>query len=79
MAAKSEAAFYRHLPELLKDHCRKWVAYHGDECLGFARTQTELYKRCVRRGYKDDEFVVMWVDYSSLYDHDPIEPPSGAW
>jgi len=42
------AAFYRNLPELLKKHYGKWVAYHGDEFMGLGRTQTELYQKCLR-------------------------------
>jgi hypothetical protein len=38
------------------------VAYNGDEQLGFARTQTELYKRCFRRGLKREEFMVCYIE-----------------
>ena len=34
MVAKSQEAFRRDLPELLKNHYGQWVAYHGDERLG---------------------------------------------
>ena len=34
MVAKSQEAFRRELPELLKNHYGQWVAYHGDERLG---------------------------------------------
>ncbi len=42
LSARSMQAFYRDLPELLKKHSGKWVAYHGDECFGVGRTETEL-------------------------------------
>ena len=58
MIAQSQAAFRRDLPELLKSRYRWWVAYHGDERIGFGKTETELYKECFRRGLSEDEFVV---------------------
>ncbi|MBI1904023.1 MAG: hypothetical protein HYS13_23225 [Planctomycetia bacterium] len=62
MIVRSQQAFARDLPELLKTHYFQWVAYHGDERVGFGRTETELYQRCFRRGLKDDEFVVRSIE-----------------
>ncbi len=42
MIQKSIDAFRRDLPELLRTHPGQWVAYHGDERIGFGRTETEL-------------------------------------
>ena len=61
MVAKSQVAFRRDLPELLKNRYGQWVAYHGDERLGFGRTQLELYRECLRRGLKDEDFVVWGI------------------
>ena len=61
MVAKSQEAFRRELPELLKNRYGQWVAYHGDERLGFGRTQLELYRECLRRGLKDEDFVVWGI------------------
>ena len=61
MIAKSQEAFCRDLAELLNSRYGWWVAYHGDERLGFGRTQTELYEECFRRGLTDDQFVVRCV------------------
>ena len=58
MVAKSQEAFRRDLPQLLNERYRWWVAYHGDERIGFGKTETELYKECFRRGLTEDEFVV---------------------
>jgi len=44
MIARSQAAFRRDLPELLKTHYWQWVAYHGDDRICFGRTQFELYE-----------------------------------
>ena len=72
---RSQAAFYRDLPELLKRHCRQWVAYHGDEFVGSARTQTELFQSCLSRGLKEDEFIVLFADHTALGDHEEIDLP----
>ena len=61
LVAQSQAAFRRDLPELLKKRHARWVAYHGDECIGFGRSQIDLYQQCVRRGLKDDDFVVWGI------------------
>ena len=58
MIAKSQEAFRRDLPQLLKSRYRWWVAYHGDERLGFGKTETQLYKECFRRDLTEDDFVV---------------------
>lgn len=62
---RSQQAFWRDLPELLKNKSNhgKWVCYHGDEQVGIARTKRELIQECLRRGFKDDE-----------YDFEVIEP-----
>jgi hypothetical protein len=69
---QSVQAFRRALPELLKRHRRKWAAYHGDECLGIARTETELWQRCLRRGLKPGEFTVDFISEGSLDDRDEL-------
>jgi len=58
MIAASLAAFRRALPELLQKRPEQWVAYHGEECIGFARDSFPLYRKCYERGLKDNEFVV---------------------
>ena len=62
MIQKSIDAFRRDLPRLLKTHKGKWVAYHGDDQVGFGRTQTELYQECFRRGLTRDDFIVGFVE-----------------
>jgi hypothetical protein len=72
---RAQAAFYRDLPELLETHPGKWVAYHGDHFVGWGGTQTELYRRCVERGLKDTEFIVLFADRAALADREEIELP----
>ncbi len=73
---RSTNAFYRDLPELLKTRSSMWVAYHGDRCVGSARTETELYQRCTREGIPEDEFIVLFADPHALSDREPIELPT---
>jgi hypothetical protein len=57
---RSMEAYWRDLPALLKSRYRGWwVAYHGDERIGFARRQDEIYRECDRRGLDHSEY---WVD-----------------
>jgi hypothetical protein len=72
---RSYAAFYRDLPTLLQKHCGQWVAYHGDDCVGFGPSQTELFHTCLQRGLKEDEVVVLFADHAALADHEKIDLP----
>lgn len=74
MIQRSTRAFERDLPDLLKSHYRQWVAYHGEQCLGFARTETQLYQRCLRQNLREDEFVVRSVE-PLMADDDYVYPP----
>ena len=68
-------AFWRDLPRLLAGETRKqqWVAYHGDERIGFGKTKTELYQLCLGRGLQHGEFYVAKLEV------DPEEiPPWGT-
>ena len=62
MVARSREAFLRDLPRLLEERPRDCVAYHGDEQLGFAKTRTELFQACLRRGLKREEFLVCSIE-----------------
>lgn len=73
MIQKSIDAFRRDLPEMLKTHRGKWVAYSGDERIGFGKTQTELYRECFRRGLTRDDFVVCGVAEGTFDPDEEIE------
>jgi hypothetical protein len=54
-------AFERDALLLCKEHRGEWVAYHGDNCVGFAATRAELWQECLRRGVPEGEFWVFSV------------------
>ena len=76
MIQKSIAAFRRDLPALLQRHRGSWVAYHGDERIGFGKTQTRLYEECFRRGLTRNDFVVCGVDEGTFDPDEVIEVTS---
>jgi hypothetical protein len=63
---RSMQAFWRDLPELLKlkSKARRWVAYHGDERVGFGRNDLDVYQLCFARGLQYGEFYVGWIQAS---------------
>ena len=73
MIQKSIDAFRRDLPALLKTHPGKWVAYHGDERVGFGETQTELYLRCFAKGLTRDDFIVGFTELGAFEPDEEIE------
>lgn len=76
---KSQEAFYRDLPELLKDRRLRGrcVAYHGDERIGIARDDMVLIRECQRRGLKREEYDVLIIEPQSD-EPEEIDYPS-AW
>jgi hypothetical protein len=62
LAVEGEKAFARDLPRLLKERPGQWVAYHGNEQLGFARTSTELYERWLSEGIPEDDLIVLRIE-----------------
>jgi hypothetical protein len=55
-------AFRRDLPRLLQERPGQWVAYHGDQLVGFAKTDLELYQECERRGYRGRDYVIYCIE-----------------
>jgi hypothetical protein len=49
MIQRSQEAFRRDLPELLKKHEGKWVAYSGDRRLGMGRSKSKLARIGITR------------------------------
>lgn len=59
---RSQNAFRRDLPRLLKEHPRQWVAYRGDEQVAIGPSKRQLYQECLRRGFLVGEFVVRSIE-----------------
>lgn len=58
---RSHQTFMRELPELLKGHHGRWVAYHGDQRLGFGRSKTDLSKQWHARGVPQGELGLFFI------------------
>ncbi len=55
-------AFERELPQLWEERPGQWVAYRGEERLGFATQKHELYQRCFEQGLAADEFFIFCIE-----------------
>jgi hypothetical protein len=76
---KSQEAFFRELPELLKNRRLrgKYVAYHGDERVKVSRSEVDVIRECVRRGLRSDQYDVFVIRTQSPGPED-LDYPS-AW
>jgi hypothetical protein len=59
---QAQETFHRFLPQLLQERPGQWVAYQGDQLLGFAQTDTELYQKCLKQGCKRGEFLIRSIE-----------------
>ncbi len=73
---RSLEALRRDLPQLLGDRrlVHQWAAYHGDEPVGIAPDAVTLLRGCLRRGFKDDEYYIGWIDPTELIAEEDIGP-----
>lgn len=55
-------AFERDLPQLWTERPGQWVAYRGDQLVGFATQKHEMYQQCLQRGLPQEEFVVFCIE-----------------
>jgi hypothetical protein len=55
-------AFQRDFPHLYAERPGQWVAYQGEQQLGFAAQKHELYQQCFQRGCQRDEFVIFCIE-----------------
>jgi hypothetical protein len=55
-------AFQRDLHVLLAERPAQWVAYHGDQEVGFALHKHELYHQCFQRGLRREDFVIFCIE-----------------
>ena len=61
LVQRAHGTFMRELPELLKSHRGQWVAYHGDQRLGFNRDDVKLIKEWHARGVPQGELGIFLV------------------
>jgi hypothetical protein len=59
---RAEDAFRRDLQQLLDERPGQWVAYHGDQRIGFAATKQQLYRECLARGLPRGEFLILSIE-----------------
>jgi hypothetical protein len=73
----SQEALRRDLPKLLTNRRLRgqWIAYHGDERIGIAPDARALLGECVRRGFRDDEYYLRWIDQTELIEEEELDPP----
>jgi hypothetical protein len=69
---EAQIAFQKALPDLLASRFRQWVAYQGNQQIGFADSKANLNAACIRRGIARGEFIVRRITHDSLEDY-PIE------
>ena len=70
MTLRSQAAFRRDLPQLLKKYEGRWVAYNGDRQVAIGRSKTKLYQQCLDQGLDEEEFVVRYIQKELPEDQD---------
>jgi hypothetical protein len=58
----AEDTFRRDLPKLLEERPGQWVAYHGQQRIGFGATKQQLYQECVNRGLPPEQFHILCVE-----------------
>jgi len=61
MIQRSQGAFRRDLPQLMKKYYGRWVAYNGDRQVAIGRSKSKLYQQCLDQGLDEDEFVVRYI------------------
>jgi hypothetical protein len=54
--------YQRELPTLLEERPGEWVAYRGDQRLGFGTTKTKLYQHWFSQGMTIDELFIACIE-----------------
>jgi hypothetical protein len=56
---KALRVFKAHFPALIEKYPGDWAACDGERVLYVGSSQEDLYKRCLKRGLAETEFVVL--------------------
>ena len=79
---RSQQAFWRDLPELLKNKKDRgrWVCYRGDVRIGVAESDEPLIRECIRRNIPDDEYGLFTIEPRAIPPWIAEETePMGSW
>ena len=68
---RSQAAFLRDLPELLKDETLRgqWIGYHAGERVGIAPSEEALIQEYSRRGLRSDQYEIFVIEETEEVDY----------
>jgi hypothetical protein len=79
---RSQQAFWRDLPDLLKTKKNhgKWVCYREDERIGIADSDEPLIRECLRRNIPDDGYDLFVIKPRTIppWEAEEVEP-LGPW
>ena len=59
-----------HFPEWLKKYDRKWIACDGNGLLFVGTSWDSVFKRCLKRGLRVEEFAIEYMSPGGLHDLD---------
>jgi len=62
MIRRAQAAYQRDLPQLVKNHRQRWVAYDGDRRVAMGSSKRQVFQRCRSLELPHGEFVVRFVE-----------------
>jgi hypothetical protein len=63
---EGQEAFRHDLPQLLREHARHWVAYHGRTRVGLCSSKNKLFDLLLCAGYKRGELLVRRIEAANL-------------
>ena len=67
---QSQKAFYRDL----RQYAGQWVAYYQSQCVKVGKKQELVYQYCVDRGFDEEDFIVLCVEYPREPNPNFVEP-----
>ena len=59
---QSQKAFYRDLPQLLRQYPGQWVAYYRSFCVKVGKKQELVYQYCLDQSFDEEDFIVLYVE-----------------
>ena len=59
---QSQRAFHGDLPQLLREHPGRWVAYYKSECVKVGKKQELVYQYCLDQSFDEEDFIVLYVE-----------------